>query len=159
MEDSLYVIEAIESPGGGPPINEQAYTYDTDYTDALDIERGIICTNKRPLIVEGLMGTIKRILSCQRTKTLFILEEPADGSLNASVHCITPEGAALHHWTLDEPAEQVNHWSFFPLGDCLMVTYDRCVVLYHSKTGTIERSLNVFNISDGNRGPFLKVFL
>jgi len=62
-------------------------------------------------------------------------------------------GAALYHWTLDKPAEQVNHWSFFPPGDCLMVTYDRWVVLYHCKTGTIERSLDVLNMSDGTPVP------
>jgi len=145
MGDSMYVTEELKDIPEGPSVG-RAFIYDVDYTDVRHYDpsrRRITCTNRRPLLVEGLHGDIKRILPCMTSNSIYLLVDRAHGLLNASVHRVTTEGASLSTWDLNLPVQDVNHWaliSFFGNpGRYLLVSdsHYRYMYFYNSTTGIL----------------------
>jgi len=106
MADRMYVTEEVREDAEVFSMG-RAFVYDVDYSKVRHRERSetcLTCSNRQPLIIVGFNGSIKRILPCLITNTLYVLEDPMDDWLHSIVHRITSDGDVLLRWELELPA-------------------------------------------------------
>jgi len=66
-------------------------------------KRTITCSNKHPLLVNGLVGDVEIIVPCPHTNTLCFLEYHPNLDKDAVVHRGNLDGTVLSRWSPDQP--------------------------------------------------------
>jgi len=132
MGDQMYITEELSKRG--QPSVVQLVIYNIDYPKVWPSRknekfRNITFSNKRLLIVNGVNGSIKRMLPCSRTNSLYVLEDPIGAQNNGIVHQITPEDRVLFHWRLNTTVNLVINWAVSPSGAFLAVAKGKRIVV------------------------------
>jgi len=116
----------------------RVFMYDLDDSDVRreDPQRKkITCSNRRPLVVNGLVGRVGLLVPCPHTNTLYVLEEHPHVHANALVHRVKQDGTVLSRWALDLPRYAINSMALNPSGSYLVVTCDDQVNVYETVHG------------------------
>jgi len=132
-------------------ILKRVFMYDLDDSDLRHenpIERKITCSNRRPLVVHGLVGYVQLMVPCPDTNTLYLLEDHTDFIVNEVVHRVAQDGTVLSRWSLDRPTLTINSMALNPSGTLMVVTNYLEVNIYSTVNGHLVDTTD--EMTDGN---------
>jgi len=120
MRQTLYVTER-QLMG---KILTRVFMY-LDYSDLHHEDprkRKISCSNKRPLVLNGLVGSAELFVPCLHSNTFYVHERRPHLNEIAVVHRVKQDGTELLQWPLDRVSYTIRSMALNPSGLYLAVT-------------------------------------